>query len=290
MPMYPDDPGAAPSASRADTAIAPDAFPRSATERPAGREGIVGDSDERVPVTDAFLKKRPYCSICRIESVDAKNPGAVRTGSGWHVGSGVVVTAAHVAQDPDEGERLMTVSLAPHGAIPAMIRIGGISSVHHTFIPPQWRARTDATSYAQLLPVHDYDYAILSTGLHRHIDGKFGPLVVAEVTDASTLGWTEISTAGYGHDTGTVMLRTRSRVRPGSFTGRHALHLFDHEVDTKDGASGSPLYRASAAGDLEAIGIHTQRIDGTRNRAVAIHPELATAVRDAIAAANGGTP
>lgn len=273
------DPSASPQAGTASDALAIVKKPGPTIETLIGK-------DDRIRVTDEELKFLPYCAVCRITSVDAADASDVRHGTGWHAGKGVVVTAAHVAQYPWEKKRILTVELALHGEIPPIVRVGDLSSKTHTHIPSQWRNRTESSTYAELSAVHDYDYAIIRTNLHTAPGGPQASwLIASQVTDARDLVGKTAGTAGY--DKWPVMLRNANEVQKSSLSGQHALRLFDHNIDTVPGASGSPIYRKTDGKSLEVIGIHTQGVDTLRNRAIAIHPDMMAALNSAFTAAGG---
>jgi V8-like Glu-specific endopeptidase len=266
---------------------------------------IIG-TDDRVIVADT--KKIPYRWVCSLdlyfEDPDNRKQAILLPATGTLISEKHVLTCAHALFNDIEGTK---------GTIKRL------KAKRVTVIPGRWGgARTEAeqqpfgssdsasldflNEWKRMLdPIYDFGLIKLKKPLGRPPLGYWGSKAYERVAriqavPKATLRGRPVHSSGYpgdkcGHlpktgsapdaktnpcpNRGSTQWRTSGRVLSTPGTNR-----LDHDLDTKPGQSGSPLWLEDpATGALTLIAIHSAPNDGTSNRAVLLTEEVLRQVK-----------
>lgn len=213
-------------------------------------EVIIGDSDDRIQITDTTLF--PWRAICslRIRAGD----GTSWIGTGWLVSNRVVMTAGHCVYMRDHGKWARSIEVIPGrngGAFP----FGSIMST--SFGSSRgWAEKT----------LSEYDYGAILLPPNA-IGARVGHFGFANESDAD-LGGTQLNLSGYPGDknpAGTQWWHAQPTASAESRTIRYG-------IDTMAGQSGAPVWR-SKNGSRYVVGIHTNGLS-TNNWATRIQKNV----------------
>ncbi|MCD7711434.1 MAG: trypsin-like serine protease, partial [Firmicutes bacterium] len=192
--------------------------------------GVIG-SDGRSKVSDTEVE--PYSAICYVEST--WSDGSVSCGTAFIIYSDVALTAAHMVYDADLGEWAEEVKLWPgKDGYGFWNNPYGTTTASNMVVSKSWTSSE----------ADDYDWAILD--LEDSIGDETGWFGIS----TSVSSGTSVTISGYPYD-----YRYYQYKMSGTLSSVETRKLY-YSIDTSEGQSGSPIYRATTSG-YTAYGIHT---------------------------------
>jgi len=228
-------PGAAVVAAAASIATEID-LPRrrNRLRRPNGLQNVIGDSDDRVPITDTSRIPARSIAQLRIQT----GIGEERCGTAWLIGPRTLATAAHNLISPDAGE---TVSIVAGLGFDGTTARGGWHKVVDNTFRQAWRDNPS--------PNNVNDYAVLKIS-DPAVGNKFGWFGYANYDDAkfpnmilNIFGYpVDVDHPGYMYASAGRIVRTTSA------------RLF-YDCDAGGGMSGGPVVARFGEKRI-AVGIH----------------------------------
>lgn len=230
------------------------------------------EEDDRTEITDTSVT--PYSGIALV--MTTWSDGTAGIGTGWFVSENVLVTAAHVVYEYDDvldenGDGIIsdaeqedgyafewaeTVKIVP-GALP-------VNSINTTLVNKDYYKKpygyyTPESSYVpEIWTVNGddrFDYAVIVLDPEEYSSPYYFPMHVtnnAVTSGVAVTGYNRVAIDDGDSNSNNNNYTFRLYRGLGSIAS-HANDLLEHDIDTKSGQSGAPIY---ISGNV-VLGIHT---------------------------------
>jgi V8-like Glu-specific endopeptidase len=223
-----------------------------------------------VDVLAADASKFPFIGYIQASFPRPKaGPGGLEIGTGSLIAPRLVLTAAHMLYDSDQGGQVVSVDITFGG--PQGYKFQSLSQVD---FPMEWRNGLDTSV------VSPYDIGVI--GLHEPIDHLIAPVPFHPATDAELAGML-LNVGGYpafppqgprGVLWGNSSYPLQNGALPADLVPYESFRLF-YAVNTLPGMSGGPVYNYDAASQARTVrGIHTAGLYGLGGTALRITEDV----------------
>jgi V8-like Glu-specific endopeptidase len=198
--------------------------------------------------------------------------GGLEIGTGSLIAPRLVLTAAHMVYDPDQGGQALSVAVTfggPQGRT--------YQNLTRVDFPVEWRSPRDALDTSLVSPV---DIAVVV--LPQPIDRFITPVPFQTASDTMLTGML-LNVGGYpafppqgprGQLWGNDFNLLQDSALPANLAQDGSFRLF-YPVRTLGGMSGGPVYDFDAASNTRTIrGVHTSFLDGIGGSALRINEDI----------------